>query len=194
LANASTGNITPETVGRALRGRIAGDILTDRFSRAAYATAACIYRIMPLAVVVPKNAADVVAVVKAAGDLGVPVIPRGAGSGLCGQALGRGIILDFTKFMNRILEVDGPGRFVRVQPGAVTGRVNEALAACGRTPGPDFAARTRGAGREHQGAGHDRSGTARPERGYGHPRRSGHQKDRPVHDGKPPRARTALCR
>ena len=137
MANASTGNITPETVGRALRGRIAGDVLTDRFSRAAYATAACIYRIMPLAVVVPKDAADVVAVVKAAGDLGVPVIPRGAGSGLCGQALGRGIILDFTKFMNRILEVDGPGRLVRVQPGAVTGRVNEALAACGLMLGPD---------------------------------------------------------
>jgi len=126
-----------ERIGEALRGRIEGDVLTDRISLTAYATAACIYRIMPLAVVVPKDAADVASAVRVAGDLGVPIIARGAGSGLAGQALGRGIVLDFTKYMNRVLEIDAERKIVRVQPGAVTGKVNEALAACGLMLGPD---------------------------------------------------------
>ena len=129
--------ILPEALERILRGRIAGDVLTDRFSLTAYATAACIYKIRPAAVVVPKDAADVVAAVRAAGELGLPVTPRGAGSGLCGQALGRGIILDFTKYMNRIIEVDAAAKFLRVQPGAVTGLVNETLAPHGLMLGPD---------------------------------------------------------
>jgi FAD/FMN-containing dehydrogenase/Fe-S oxidoreductase len=129
--------VTGEAVQRLLGGRLSGDLLTDRFSQIAYSTAACIYKIMPLAVVVPKTADDVVATVKAAAELGVSVIARGAGSGLCGQALGRGIILDFTKYMNRVLEIDAPGRLLRVQPGAVTGQVNEALAAHGLMLGPD---------------------------------------------------------
>jgi len=126
-----------ERIRQALDGKVRGDVLTDRISLTAYATAACIYRIMPLAVVVPKDAADVASTVRVAGELGVPVIARGAGSGLVGQALGRGIILDFTKYMNRILEVDAERKIVRVQPGAVTGKVNEALAAFGLMLGPD---------------------------------------------------------
>jgi len=126
-----------ERIGEALRGRIEGDVLTDRISLTAYATAACIYRIMPLAVVVPKDAADVASAVRAAGELGAAVIARGAGSGLAGQALGRGIVLDFTKYMNRVLAIDAERKIVRVQPGAVTGKVNEALAACGLMLGPD---------------------------------------------------------
>jgi FAD/FMN-containing dehydrogenase/Fe-S oxidoreductase len=130
-------SVTSESVERLLRGRLAGDLLTDRFSQAAYSTAACIYKIRPLAIVLPKTADDVVTTVKAAAELGVSVIPRGAGSGLCGQALGTGIVLDFTKYMNRLLEVDTAGRVMRVQPGAVTGQVNEALAAHGLMLGPD---------------------------------------------------------
>ena len=129
--------VTTEAVARALAGRIAGDLLTDRFSLAAYATAACIYRIVPLAVVVPRDASDVVAAVEVAGALGISVTPRGAGSGLCGQALGRGIVLDFTKYMNQVLEVDAGRNLLRVQPGAVTGQVNEVLAAHGLMLGPD---------------------------------------------------------
>jgi len=129
--------VAPEALEWVLRSRIAGDVLTDRFSLTAYATAACIYKIRPAAVVVPKDAADVVAAVRAAGELGLSVTPRGAGSGLCGQALGRGIVLDFTKYMNRILEVDAAAKFLRVQPGAVTGLVNEALAPHGLMLGPD---------------------------------------------------------
>ncbi len=137
MSKLSAPSASPEAIGDALAGRVRGDVLTDRFSLAAYATAACIYRILPLAVVVPRAAADVAETVKAAGELGVPVIPRGAGSGLCGQALGRGIVLDFTKYMDRIGPVDAAAKTVRVQPGAVTGQVNEALAEQGLMLGPD---------------------------------------------------------
>jgi len=135
IASAST--VAPQAVEEALRGRVRGDVLADRVSAAAYATAACIYRIVPLAVVLPKDAVDVAETVRAAGELGVSVIARGAGSGLCGQALGRGIILDFTKYMDRVFEIDAEARLVRVQPGAVTGKVNEALAERGLMLGPD---------------------------------------------------------
>lgn len=129
--------VGPEAVREALAGRIKGEVLTDRFSLAAYATAACIYRILPKAVVVPQDAGDVAETVEVAREMGVPVIPRGAGSGLCGQALGRGIILDFTKYMDRIGEIDSETRTLCVQPGAVTGQVNEALAERGLMLGPD---------------------------------------------------------
>ena len=137
MVNVAGVNVTSEAIGAALKGRIAGDLLTDRFSLTAYATAACIYKIMPLAVVVPKDTSDVETAVKAAVELGVPIIPRGAGSGLCGQALGRGIVLDFTKYMNQVLGIDAAEKLVRVQPGAVTGQVNEALAPHGLMLGPD---------------------------------------------------------
>ena len=130
-------NVTPDAIERALRGRIAGDVLTDRFSLTAYATAACIYKIMPAAVVVPKDASDVTVAVQVAAEMGLSVIPRGAGSGLCGQALGTGLVLDFTKYMNEVLQVDAAAKIVRVQPGAVTGCVNEALAPHGLMLGPD---------------------------------------------------------
>ena len=138
----ATDAVTSEDVERALRGRIAGDLLTDRFSLTAYATAACIYKIMPLAVVVPKDASDVVEAVTAAGKLGVSITPRGAGSGLCGQALGRGIVLDFTKYMNQILEINPAEKFIRVQPGAVTGVGNESLAPHRLMLGPDPSSET----------------------------------------------------
>jgi len=130
-------DVAPGAVRDALAGRLRGDLLTDRFNRTAYATAACIYKIMPLAVVVPRDADDVAATVRAAADLGVSVIPRGAGSGLCGQALGRGIVLDFTKYMNRVLALDVDGRTVAVQPGLVTGVLNTTLAPHGFMLGPD---------------------------------------------------------
>ena len=74
MAAPPNNTVTSETIERALRGRIRGDLLTDRFSLAAYATAACIYRIRPLAVVVPKDASDVVTAVKTAVELGVPIL------------------------------------------------------------------------------------------------------------------------
>src|SRR5215210_5226233 len=82
-----------------LKKRIAGDIRFDRYSRLLYSTDASIYQIEPIGVVVPRHKADVQAVIELANELGVSVLPRGGGTSLAGQAVGRSIVLDFSKYM-----------------------------------------------------------------------------------------------
>src|SRR4029079_11684999 len=77
------------------------------------------YRQIPIGLVVPRDAKDVVAAVAACRRLGAPVLPRGAGTSLAGQCCNVAVVLDFTKYMNRILEIDPVQRFARVQPGVV---------------------------------------------------------------------------
>jgi FAD/FMN-containing dehydrogenase/Fe-S oxidoreductase len=120
-----------------LRRLVKGDVLCDDLSRALYSTAACIFQIMPAGVVVPRDREDVVRVVKYAGERGLPITARGAGSGLAGQTLGEGIILDFSKHMNRILETDQVHSTVRVQPGVVLGDLNRHLRQFGLWFPPD---------------------------------------------------------
>lgn len=122
---------------RDLRRIVRGDVLCDEISRALYSTAACIFQIMPQAVVVPRDRQDVAAVVKYAAAREIPVTPRGAGSGLAGQTLGPGIILDFSKYMNRILETDQVHSTVRVEPGVVLGDLNRHLRKFGLWFPPD---------------------------------------------------------
>ena len=110
-----------------LKKRVSGDVRFDNVSRILFSTAACMYEIKPLGVVSPKDKNDVIEVVKYAHDHNIPVTPRGAGSSLAGQAVGAGIILDFAKYMNRILNINIEERTVRVQPGAIFGRLLEAL-------------------------------------------------------------------
>ena len=100
---------------RAVKGRVADDDLT----RALYASSASIVEVWPSCVVEPKDAADVLAVVNFARDKGVPITARGAGSGVAGQSLGQGIILDFSVHMNALLEINPQQGFARVQPGVV---------------------------------------------------------------------------
>jgi FAD/FMN-containing dehydrogenase/Fe-S oxidoreductase len=130
-------DLTPERIGRELRQLVSGDVLTDELSRALYSTAACIFRMVPRAVVVPKHRQDVRAVVRYAAEHGIPITPRGAGSSLAGQALGTGIILDFTKYMNRIVEIDRDAGLARVQPGIVQAVLNRDVARYGLTFLPD---------------------------------------------------------
>ncbi len=120
-----------------LRRIVKGDVLCDGVSRTLYSTAACIFQIMPAGVVVPRDRDDVVAVVKYAAERGIPVTARGAGSGLAGQTLGEGIILDFSKYMNRILETNQVHSWVRVQPGVVLGDLNRYLRQFGLWFPPD---------------------------------------------------------
>ncbi len=120
-----------------LRRLVKGDVLCDDLSRTLYSTAACIFQIMPAGVVVPRDREDVVRVVKYAGEKGIPVTARGAGSGLAGQTLGEGIILDFSKYMNRILETNQVQSWVRVQPGVVLGELNRYLKQFGLWFPPD---------------------------------------------------------
>src|SRR5262245_12569269 len=102
-----------------LRGRIAGDVRFDDMSRGLYSTDASIYQITPLGVVFPKSRADVQAAVEIAAERRVPILPRGSGTSLSGQTVAAALVIDFSKYMNRILEIDTERRLVRVEPGVV---------------------------------------------------------------------------
>jgi FAD/FMN-containing dehydrogenase/Fe-S oxidoreductase len=106
---------------------VKGDVLCDEISRTLYSTAACIFRVVPRGVVAPRDRDDVVAVVRYAAERGIPVTGRGGGSGLAGQTLGEGLILDFSKYMNRVVETRPEEFRVRVQPGITLGNLNRHL-------------------------------------------------------------------
>ncbi len=118
-----------------LRGLVRGDVRCDDVLLNLYSTDASIYEIRPLSVVRPRTLADVVAVVEYAAENHLPIHPRGAGTGLAGESLGAGIVLDFSRYMRRVLEVGDD--FVRVQPGIVHAQLNEILRPLGRHFGPD---------------------------------------------------------
>ncbi len=116
---------------------VRGDVFGDIVHRAAYSSDASIYQITPLCVVAPRNAGDIVAVVKYAVANGVPVVARGAGSGLAGESLCSGIVFDISRYMNRIISVSNDGGMVVCEPGVVLDDLNNCLAGYGRKIGPD---------------------------------------------------------
>ncbi|NLE74094.1 MAG: FAD-binding protein [Actinobacteria bacterium] len=107
-----------------LRRLIRGDVEFDPISRHLYATDGSIFQIEPLGVVSPRDADDVARLVAYASQHSVPLVARGAGSGLAGAALGTGLQVDFTRYMNRILEFAPDGSWVRVEPGVIMGELN----------------------------------------------------------------------
>jgi len=119
-----------QRIAEDLSDLLEGEIHTDEVTCALYATDASIHEIMPVAVVHPRSAADVETLATWASDNDVPVIPRGAGTGLAGGALGRGVVLDFSRYMHKVLEV-GPD-YVRVEPGVVHADLNRRLRKQGR--------------------------------------------------------------
>src|SRR2546430_2604576 len=104
---------------RELKQTIKGEVRFDRGSRALYATDGSNYRQIPIGLVVPRDDADVIAAVGACRKYGAPVLARGAGTSLAGQCCNVAVVLDFTKYMNQILELDTTAKFARVQPGVV---------------------------------------------------------------------------
>lgn len=125
----------PHQIEKELAGEIRGDIVTDDAARHVYATAACIYRIMPLAIARPRDTEDVAAIVRYAADNGIPITPRGGGSGVAGHSIGPGIVIDFAPHMRSILSVGDD--WVEVQPGVVLDKLNARLAKIGKRFGPD---------------------------------------------------------
>src|SRR5215216_383175 len=111
-----------------LRASIKGDVQFDTLSRALYATDASIYQIEPLGVVAPRDEQDVAAVLRAARRHHTPIVARGGGTSLAGQAVGRGIQLDFAKYMNRLLELNIEEGWAWVEPGMVLDHLNAQLA------------------------------------------------------------------
>ena len=115
----------------ALAGRLGkaleGEVLFDPFSRGRYATDASIYQIEPVGVVVPKTVADIEAALAIAREEGVTVLPRGGGTSQCGQTVGESLVIDTSKSLNRVLDVDVEGRRATVQPGLVLDHLNAGL-------------------------------------------------------------------
>jgi FAD/FMN-containing dehydrogenase/Fe-S oxidoreductase len=114
---------------------VRGDVFSDIIHRVAYSTDSSSYRIVPQCVVAPQDVRDVVAIVKYAGEQGIPVAPRGAGSGVAGESLCSGIVLDMTRYMKTIAQIDGER--VTCEPGVVLDDLNKRLAPSGRKIGPD---------------------------------------------------------
>lgn len=108
-----------------------GDLFYDQTHRRLYATDASVFRVLPRAVVFPRGEADVVHLVRFARSAGISLIPRGGGTSLAGQVVGRGIVVDTSRYMNRILEVDTNGRRARVEPGVIRDTLNHRIQPAG---------------------------------------------------------------
>jgi FAD/FMN-containing dehydrogenase/Fe-S oxidoreductase len=132
-----------QALAQHLRRHIQGEVRFDSTTRRLYSTDASIYQIEPLGVVLPKTAADVQAVVQITGEMKVPLTARGGGTSLSGQSIGPGVVLDCSKYLNAILEIDPAAQMARVQPGIVLDQLNRAVAAHGLQFGPDVATASR---------------------------------------------------
>ncbi|HEY4422479.1 MAG TPA: FAD-linked oxidase C-terminal domain-containing protein [Pseudonocardia sp.] len=122
---------------RALAWEIEGEVSFDDYTRHLYSRDASMYSITPRGVVAPRHAGDVVAAVRVAAEHGVAVLPRGAGTSLAGQTVGDALVLDFSRYMSTILELDPEARTARVQPGVVQDQLNRAAGEHGLMFGPD---------------------------------------------------------
>jgi FAD/FMN-containing dehydrogenase/Fe-S oxidoreductase len=111
----------------ALAGGLAGEARFDRLSRALYSTDASVYQVVPLGVVWPRTEADVITAVQACARFRVPLTARGGGTSQAGQAIGPGLVLDCSRHLGRVLEVNAAERWVRVQPGCVLDDLNREL-------------------------------------------------------------------
>jgi FAD/FMN-containing dehydrogenase/Fe-S oxidoreductase len=111
----------------ALKRNVAGDVLWSRADRGRYATDASIYQVEPLGVVMPKTRDDLQATLSIAREHGVPVLPRGGGTSQCGQTVNRAIVLDCSKHLRKVLDVDKDAKTAWVEPGLVLGHLNAAL-------------------------------------------------------------------
>jgi len=124
-------------IAERLRGQIAGEVRMDRYNRLMYSTDASIYQMVPVGVAVPRDADDVEAVIRIAREFGVPVMPRGGGTGLAGQTTNHAIVIDFSKYMRSVLEINPEERWARVQPGIVNNHLSAAVKQYGLMYGPD---------------------------------------------------------
>jgi FAD/FMN-containing dehydrogenase/Fe-S oxidoreductase len=114
-----------------------GDVRFDQMNRLLYSTDASNYQIEPIGVLFPAHADDVVAAHTIASQYGVPLLPRGGGSSLAGQAVGHALVMDMSRHMRRVISINADAKTVRVQPGLVLDHLNAQLAPLGLMVGPD---------------------------------------------------------
>ena len=150
MAAATTASTTAATAtARRIRGqerqdiaaelsrRVEGEVRFDPYSRLLYSTDASIYQMEPVGVVIPRSAADVQAVVDFAARAAIPVLPRAGGTSLAGQTVNHAIVLDFSKYLNNILEVNPEEQWARVQPGIILEQLTRQVAPHGLQYAPD---------------------------------------------------------
>ena len=118
-------------LARRLRAEVDAEVLFDAASRGRYATDASIYQMEPIGVVVPRTEEAARGAIGIAADAGVPILPRGAGTSQCGQTVGAALVIDHTKYLNRLVAVDPAARTAEVQPGIVLDALNAQLRAHG---------------------------------------------------------------
>jgi FAD/FMN-containing dehydrogenase/Fe-S oxidoreductase len=132
-----------DTLARHLRKHIQGEVRFDSTSRRLYSTDASIYQIEPLGVVIPRSVQDVHATVQIAVEMRVPITARGGGTSLSGQSIGPGIVLDCSKYLNKILDVDAGSQRARIQPGVVLDQLNREVGQFDLQFGPEVATASR---------------------------------------------------
>ncbi len=126
-----------------LREKFKGDILLDELSKIIYATDASVYREKPQAVVLPKTKEDIKLIVRFASENNIPIVPRAAGTSLAGQVVGNGIVVDVSKYLNNIIEINAEEKWAKVQPGVVLDELNIHLKKYGLFFGPETATSNR---------------------------------------------------
>jgi FAD/FMN-containing dehydrogenase/Fe-S oxidoreductase len=136
-------NVDRHTLARELSRAVAGEVRFGSGSRALYANDASSYRQVPIGVVVPRTAEDAVATVGLCREFDAPVFARGAGTGLAGQTVNEAVLIDFSKYMRSIVELDHEAKRARVQPGLVLDRLREKAEEHNLTFGPDPATHSR---------------------------------------------------
>jgi len=110
-----------------LNRNVAGEVFTDRYHQIMYATDASVFKEMPMAVVIPRDKADIKQIVDFAKNQKMPIIPRGAGTSLAGQVVGSGIVVDNSKYLTNILELNIAEKWVKVEPGVILDQLNAYL-------------------------------------------------------------------
>lgn len=137
---------TPDAVGKleaALKTAIAGEVRFDAATQAMYSTDASVYQIRPRGVVLPKTREDILRTVEICRRFGCPITMRGGGTAQAGQSIGEGVIVDTSKYYNRVLEFNAAERWVRVQPGIVLDELNAFLKPHGMRFAPDVSTASR---------------------------------------------------
>lgn len=132
-----------EDLERELARSLEGEVHFDAGARAMYAHDASNYRMPPIGVVIPRHAEDVIATLRICRAHGAPVVSRGGGTSLAGQTVNHAVVMDFSKYMTKIVEIDAANRRVRVQPGCILDALRDALRPYHLTYGPDPATHSR---------------------------------------------------
>jgi hypothetical protein len=129
IARVSAPGLSPRRLAAELAGAIEGEVRFDDGSRALYSTDVSNYRQVPIGVVLPRNAQDVERAVAICRRHGAPLLSRGGGTGLSGQTTNTAVVLDFSKYLNRVLEIDPERCSARVQPGCILHHLRDAAGA-----------------------------------------------------------------